>query len=98
MQTTQNQYDCASGGYFCLELPTSPTNRGLNAIMSNACDQLGYTIAIVFVVILITLAALNQFSTWVILPGWFAYLIYFSILYFCVQPSAKPPAGRPNFL
>jgi len=65
--------------------------------MSNACDQLVYTIAIVFVVMFITIAALNQFSIRVILLGWFAYLIYFSILYFCVLPLAKPLAGRLNF-
>jgi hypothetical protein len=27
----------------------------------------------------------------------FTYLIYFSVLYFCVLPSAKPLAGRLNF-
>jgi hypothetical protein len=49
--------------------------------VNNICDDVVYALAIAFVFIFITTAALNVVSLWVVLLGWCAYLVYFL---FCV--------------
>jgi hypothetical protein len=57
--------------------------------MMNALDKLAYTVSGMFVFIFITVAALDQLSFGVVLLGWVAYFIYFSVLYFCAPTPGK---------